>query len=124
VAGPVAAVSPHLGCEPSRPSGTGSRRTGRVDEPPVETDGFILISEADRILCVREIFDIGREDARLRDEVPLVQVADSPTRRSKPKASVKAARSMKDRKRELVSSSSDWKLLCWPSVRPSALDAL
>jgi len=54
---------------------------------------------------------------------PLVRFAERPTRRSKLKASVKAARSMKEVKRELVSSSSDWKLLCWPTVSPTDCDA-
>ena len=40
------------------------------------------------------------------------------------KRGVKAARSRNEMKRELVSSSSDWKLLCWPRVRPSVFDAL
>jgi hypothetical protein len=39
------------------------------------------------------------------------------------KASVKAARSMNEEKRELVSSSSDWKLLWWPTVSTSVSDA-
>ena len=54
---------------------------------------------------------------------PLVQVPEMPTRRSKLNASVKAARSMNEEKRELVSSSSDWKLLCWPTVSTSSSDA-
>jgi hypothetical protein len=45
--------------------------------------------------------------------------ADSPTRRSKPKACVKAARSSIEVKRSLVSSSSDQKGFCCPAVTVS-----
>ena len=91
----------------------GAADLGRVDDAAVDAGGIV------RILV--EVGDIVGEGAGLDQQVAAGQVADRPTRRSKLNASVKAARSMKDVKRELVSSSSDWKVLCWPTVSPTRL---
>ncbi len=88
-------------------------------------DGILDI----RQLCERRPRDAGHawggaNGDRLWYLLHGIELPEKPTRRSKAKASVKAARSRNEVKRELVSSSSDWKPLCWPRTKPSDFDAL